>query len=274
MKTEEKDFLLLAETAAREAGQFLLKYLGTLQAEDINQKGPFDFVTHIDHQAEKILADRIRAVFPQHKIFAEEDNKQAAGGFRWIIDPLDGTTNYVHGHPVFSISMALEYEGELILGVVYDPTRDELFAAQKGCGATLNGKRIGVSRISRPEMALLATGFPFRKKHLLPAYLQCFQHLFTQVSGIRRMGSAALDLCYVACGRVDGFWEIGLSPWDVAAGAVILKEAGGVITDFGEDKAVWSGNVIASNGLIHDILKQSVTMHLLPAMRQKRNETA
>lgn len=272
MKTDTNSFLPVAEKAARKAGRFLLQHFGTIKAEDINQKSPFDFVTYVDHHAEKILVDHIRAAFPEHRIYAEEQNKQPQGGYRWIIDPLDGTTNYVHGHPVFSISLALEYEGELICGVVYDPTRDELFAGQKGYGATLNGRGIHVSNISQPEKALLATGFPFRQKQLLPAYLRCFQDLFLQVSGIRRMGSAALDLCYVACGRVDGFWEIGLSPWDVAAGAVIVKEAGGVITDFdGTDQAVWSGNVIASNGLLHDVIKQSAAVHLLPAIRKERS---
>ncbi|MBN2357030.1 inositol monophosphatase [candidate division KSB1 bacterium] len=268
MKHELTDIIGVAEDAVRKTGRFLLENLGKVSRDEIELKGPFDFVTHIDHQAEKMLIDSIHSSFPEHKIYAEEQIRQQGSDYRWIIDPLDGTTNYVHGHPVFSISLALEWHREIILGMVYDPTREEIFVAENGGGATLNRRPIRVSQISQADRALLATGFPFRKKQLLDPYLRCFQDLFTRVSGIRRMGSAALDLCYVACGRIDGFWEIGLSPWDVAAGTLIIREAGGKVSSFtGADDAVWSGSIIASNGFLHDLMVAGVERFLLPAMK-------
>jgi len=251
---------LMRETAiqaAFEASKIIKSNLGKIQSNEVDLKQKFDFVTHVDRESEAKIIKVIKSRFPEHKIFAEESTKDEHGGYRWIIDPLDGTTNFIHAFPVFAISIALELEGEIILGVVLDPLRDELFVAQKGKGASLNGKPIHVSHTGDLAVSLLTTGFPFRNKESLDLYLESFRKLFLQVSGIRRIGCVALDFCYLASGRCEGFWEIGLSPWDVAAGYLIIKEAGGMITDFsGGDEAVWTGNVVASNGLIHEhILK-------------------
>ncbi len=243
--------------AALEASKIIKSNLGKIQNTEVDLKRKFDFVTHVDRESETKIIEVIKTRFPEHKIFAEESTKDDHGGYRWIIDPLDGTTNYIHAFPVFAISIALEMEGEIILGLVLDPLRDEMFIAEKGRGATLNGRRIKVSRTSDLAVSLLTTGFPFRHKESLDLYLESFRRLFLQVSGIRRIGCVALDFCYLASGRCEGFWEIGLSPWDVAAGYLIIKEAGGMITDFsGGDAPIWTGNVVASNGLIHEhILK-------------------
>jgi myo-inositol-1(or 4)-monophosphatase len=243
--------LQTAIEAAREAGRIIMDNLNTLDKNDVDKKMQFDFVTHVDKACEERIVSRIKETYPSHSFYAEEGYKEE-GEYRWIIDPLDGTTNYIHGVPFFSVSIALEYKKDIILGVVYDPCRDELFTVEKGKGAFLNGKPIIASSVVEPERSILTTGFPFRAKNYLEAYLETFRRLFLIMSGIRRMGSAALDFCYVACGRSEGFWEIGLSPWDVAAGALMIKEAGGCITDFsGGDEAIWSGNVVASNGHIH-----------------------
>ena len=245
--------------AAKEAGKFIKQNAGTIQSKNVDRKLAFDFVTDIDKESEEIIIDIIKKEFPDHKILAEESLRQESGGFRWIIDPLDGTTNFIHNYPAFAVSIALEKDNEIILGVVYDPLHDELFHAEKGKGAFLDNSPIYVSAIADPGVALLATGFPFRSKEYLDLYLKSFQQLFKQVSGIRRAGSVALDFCHLACGRCDGFWEIKLGPWDIAAGSLIIKEAGGLITDFAnEDDPMWTGNVIASNGLLHDTIFQVV----------------
>jgi myo-inositol-1(or 4)-monophosphatase len=233
--------------------------LGKVSEDQIELKKKFDYVTIVDKQSEKKIIETIHKYYPHHKIYAEESVKEGGGEFRWIIDPLDGTTNYIHGHPVFAVSIAVEYRHEIIVGVVYDPCRDELFVAEKGKGAFLNDRPIHVSALTDPTVGLLGTGFPFRVKHHLDLYLHSFRDLFLQYSGIRRMGCVAIDFCYIACGRYDGFWEINLSPWDVAAGALVIKEAGGLITDFaGGDNAIWSGNVVASNGKIHNTILDAV----------------
>jgi myo-inositol-1(or 4)-monophosphatase len=171
--------------------------------------------------------------------------------YRWIIDPLDGTTNYIHGYPVFSISIALEYKEEIIVGVILDPLRNELFWTEKGTGAYLNCLPIEVSKMNVGE-SLVATGFPFRSKEMVDTYLKLFKNIFLKVSDLRRAGSAALDLAYVACGRCDGFFELGLSPWDVAAGSLLMKEAGGIVTDLGGgNDYIWTGNIVAGNPLVH-----------------------
>jgi myo-inositol-1(or 4)-monophosphatase len=245
----------IAIQAAMEAGLIQKLHLGKIQSDKVGLKKKFDYVTEVDHASEAKIIEVIKGKYPDHKFFAEETVKDGPGGYRWIVDPLDGTTNYIHALPVFAVSIALEYEGEIILGVVYDPSRDDLFVAEKGKGAFLNGRRIHVSRTKEFELCLLGTGFPFKSKAYLDAYLASFEKLLLQTSGIRRMGAVAIDFCYLACGRFDGFWEIGLSPWDVAAGYLIIKEAGGVMTDFfGGNDPIWSGNVIASNGKIHETM--------------------
>jgi len=248
-----------AIAAAKQAGEILLEHHGQIDLARVDTKNPSDFVTHVDKQSEQRIIEIIKSDFPDHKIYAEESAKEKGGKYRWIIDPLDGTTNYMHGFPVFSVSIALEFENEIIVGVVFDPIRDELYVAEKGHGSTCNGKAIRVSQVDQPNLALLVSGFPFRSKQFIELYQQSFNQLFLQVAGIRRLGSAALDFCHIAAGRSEGFWEIGLSPWDVAAGYLLVKEAGGEITDFsGGPNAIWDGNVIASNGHLHPLISQVV----------------
>jgi myo-inositol-1(or 4)-monophosphatase len=223
-------------------------------------KRPFDYVTAIDQQCEALIIQNIKKYFPAHEILAEESGKSKhQNSYCWIIDPLDGTTNFIHGVPHCSVSIALAKDNDIILGVVYDPFRDELFYAEQGKGAYCNHKPINVSNQKNENYCLVATGFPFKNKELLNQYWSVLSEIFLKISGIRRTGSAALDLAYVACGRFDGFWEIRLSPWDVAAGSIIVLEAGGKITDFEEtNNHVWNGNVIATNALIHDFILRTV----------------
>lgn len=257
--SERKEFLDIAIKAARLAGGTVLDHLGKISKRDIDLKQASDFVTTVDRESEEIIIGAIKEHFPHHLILAEESIKESAGeAYRWIIDPLDGTTNYIHGYPVFSVSIALEYRGEIIAGVIFDPLREELFSTEKGGGAFLNGHPIRVSEIGVLKDSLITTGFPFRRKEMIDPYLRLFRNLFLKVSDLRRAGSAALDLAYLACGRCDGFFEIGLSPWDIAAGSLLIEEAGGVITDFGGgDGHIWTGNVVAGTPAVHrEILKE------------------
>lgn len=249
-------FLDVAVRAARHAQGIILGNLGKLSSSDVGRKQSSDFVTRVDRESEKAIIETIRGAFPNHLFIAEESAQEAPEGkHRWIIDPLDGTTNYIHQYPVFSVSIALEYDGELVLGVVLDPVREELYTAEKGRGAFLNGKPIRVSGVSSFSDALIATGFPFRQKERTDLYLKAFKNVFLRTSGLRRAGSAAIDLAYVASGRCDGFFELGLAPWDMAAGDVIIREAGGVVTDFGGGQGhVWTGNVVAGNPSVHQEL--------------------
>lgn len=245
--------------AAKAASKIQLENLGKISAGQIDTKKQFDFVTFVDKTSESTIIETIRTEFPDHQFYGEESHKEEGGGHRWIIDPLDGTTNYIHGIPFFSISIALEVEHEIVLGVVYDPVRDEMFVAEKGKGTTLNDQPVRVSAITDPAVSLITTGFPFRAKEYIDIYQRSFKDILFQASGVRRMGSAALDFSYIACGRSEGFWEIKLGPWDVAAGSLLVREAGGVITDFsGGDEYIWTGNVVASNGHLHDMLLGSV----------------
>ncbi len=245
-----KDFMKLASEAARQAGEVLKEGLG--KRKRIEYKGEINLVTEIDRRAERVIIRLIRASYPEHAILAEEgEGKEGRSGYKWIIDPLDGTTNYAHGYPCFCSSIALERNGEVILGVVYDPLRDELFSAEKGKGAYLNGKRISVSSIGRLIRSLLATGFTYDIKRD-QRNLKHFRNFILSSQAIRRDGSAALDLCYLGAGRFDGFWELKLSAWDVAAGALIVEEAGGRVTDFRGGKfSIYSREILASNGRIH-----------------------
>ena len=253
---ERNDFLNTAIKPARLAGEVILDNLGRISKKEIGRKQTADFVTRIDRESEKIIIDTIKESFPDHFFLAEESVKEdKTEGYRWIIDPLDGTTNYIHRYPVFSVSIAQEYKSEVILGVIYDPLREELFTAEKGKGAFLNKQPIKVSEVSSLKDSLITTGFPFRSKGFIDMYLKLFKNVFHKVSDLRRAGSAALDLAYLACGRCEGFFEIGLSPWDIAAGDILIKEAGGVITDFGGGHDhLLTGNVVAGNPAIHEKL--------------------
>jgi myo-inositol-1(or 4)-monophosphatase len=253
-----QEFLKTAVSAARLAGDIIIKNLGHLLKEDIQTKQAFDFVTKVDRWSEAVIMQTIREKFPSHRFLTEETLKQKdTGDYRWIIDPLDGTTNYIHSYPMFSVSIALEYKSEVIAGVVFDPLREELFHALKDKGAFLNNRRITASAVSLLENSLVATGFPFRKKEMIDLYLKAFKEVFSGVSDIRRAGSAAIDLAYIAAGRFEGFFELALSPWDIAAGGLLISEAGGLITDFaGGRKYLTTGNIVAGNRNVHcEILK-------------------
>jgi myo-inositol-1(or 4)-monophosphatase len=238
---------------AREAGALLLKYFH--QRVKIEYKGDVDLVTEADRNSEKLIVERIKKQWPGHDIVGEEGTRTAFNSdYRWYVDPLDGTTNFAHGFPVFCVSMALEHKGERVAGVLYDPTRDELFAAEKGKGAWLNGERIHVSKTAELAESLVATGFPSHKRHKNPN-IHFYHQITLRTHGVRRAGSAALDLACVACGRFDGFWEFNLNPWDTAAGVLLVEEAGGVVTNFsGGPFQIESREVLASNRLIHPAL--------------------
>lgn len=256
-----KDFLAVAVEAARKAGGILKENINGTR--EITYKGDINLVTEMDTRSERAVVETLRASFPDHGIIAEEETTIRNGsGYTWIIDPLDGTTNYAHGYPCFSVSIALEHESDVITGVVYDPMRDELFTAQKGQGAFLNGTRIKVSTADVLIKSLLATGFPYDRKTSEKNNLDYFHDLLMASQEVRRDGSAALDLCSVAAGRFDGFWELKLKPWDVAAGSLIVREAGGMVSDLsGNAFDMHAEEVLASNGRIHgqmmDILRKA-----------------
>jgi myo-inositol-1(or 4)-monophosphatase len=253
------EFLETAVEAARRAGKVLQRNLGTLSESDVGNKQASDFVTRVDRESEEVIVSAIREKFPSHTFLAEESLRDSDAGHRWIIDPLDGTTNYIHQYPVFSVSIALEIEGDVALGVVLDPLRSELFHAERGGGAFLNGKPISVSQIDKPESSLIATGFPFRSKQMIDRYLEVFKKVFLMSGDLRRAGSAALDLANLGAGRCEGFFELDLSAWDIAAGSVIIKEAGGVVTDFsGGGDYLETGNIVAGTPAVHERLLKAV----------------
>jgi len=255
------EFLETAANAAQRAGEFISANRGKLSANDVSLKQAFDFVTRVDTEAEQIIIEIIRGSFHDHHFLAEESiHEIETDDFRWIIDPLDGTTNYIHGFPMSAVSIALQYKREIIVGVVYDPFRKELFTAAKGEGTFLDGKKITVSAVSSMGKALIATGFPFKRKDMIEHYLMLFKSVFLEVSDIRRAGSAAIDLVCIACGRFDGFFEIGLSPWDCAAGSLLIREAGGIITNFnGGDDFLSAGNIVAGNQFVHPVMLRKVS---------------
>jgi myo-inositol-1(or 4)-monophosphatase len=242
------------EPIAREAGALLMTYFNS--QIKIEYKGDVDLVTAADRASEKLIVGRLQAKWPQHGIVGEEGTRTDADAeYRWLVDPLDGTTNFAHGYPVFCVSIALARQDEqLEVGVLYDPTRDELFAAERGGGATLNGIPIHVSKTTRLAESILGTGFPSHKRHKNPN-IHFYQQITLRSHGVRRAGSAALDLANVAAGRFDGFWEFNLNPWDTAAGVLIVHEAGGTVTRFdGTPFRLDSREVLASNSLIHEEL--------------------
>jgi myo-inositol-1(or 4)-monophosphatase len=244
-------YLAELEPIAREAGTLLLTYFD--RQIKIEYKGDVDLVTAADRASEKLIVERLRARWPQHGIVGEEGTRSDTGAdYRWFVDPLDGTTNFAHGYPVFCISIALvRKDDQLEAGVLYDPTRDELFAAERGKGATLNGRPLQVSRTARLAESILGTGFPSHKRHANPN-IHFYQQITLRSHGVRRAGSAALDLANVAAGRYDGFWEFNLNPWDTAAGVLIVQEAGGMVSRFdGSPFRLDSREVLATNGLIH-----------------------
>ncbi len=244
--------LNFAIQTAREAGQILLDKFG--RKINISFKSEANPVTEADLASEKHIIERIHSYYPKHSVLGEESGATdvANAEYKWIIDPLDGTTNYSHGYPCFCVSIGLEYRGEIILGVIFDPTRDELFAAERGQGATLNGRKIQVSPTEELRYAMLVTGFPYSVVIEKSDFDRNLRNFILNSQAVRRDGSAALDLCYVACGRFDGFWEDGLNAWDVAAGVLILEEAGGKVSYYdGSPISIYQPPICTSNGLIH-----------------------
>ncbi|MBM4197569.1 MAG: inositol monophosphatase [Gammaproteobacteria bacterium] len=251
--------------AARKGGDTALRYLNRVAELDIRTKARNEFVTQVDLTAETAIIESIRERYPDHGFLAEESGRQGGGDeYVWIVDPLDGTTNFVHGFPVFSVSLALQVRGQIEVGVVYDPCRQELFTATRGGGAQLDGRRIRVSGRPGLEGALIGTGFPYRSNTVwLDRYLKMLRAVMEETAGVRRPGSAALDLCYVAAGRLDAFWEFGLSPWDMAAGTLMIREAGGVVASLtpGADH-LETGNVIAGSPKAQEALLKLLLPHL------------
>ncbi len=247
-------FLETAVEIGREAGALIARSVEehTGREQHFDLKGAYDLVTETDRASERLIVDRLRSHFPTHAIVAEEGSGQAGTSeFCWYVDPLDGTTNFAHGFPVFNVTLALERAGELIAGVIVDPTRDEVFSVELGSGAYLNQRRIHVSHAARIEDSLVATGFPSRKRHQ-NINVHFYYQLAMLSHGVRRAGAAALDLAYVACGRLDMFWEFSLNPWDVAAGILLVREAGGVATDMhGGPLSLRGPHILADNGLVH-----------------------
>jgi myo-inositol-1(or 4)-monophosphatase len=248
-----ENFLSVAWEAASLAGTLIQQHWQ--KPKNIDYKGAIDLVTSVDRECERRIVEVLQNHFPHHSILAEEETDRVGpeASHRWIIDPLDGTTNFAHSYPQFCVSIALERDDEVILGLVYDPLRGECFKAVKGEGATLNGGSIHVSAVKELDKALLATGFPYDQREKTDFYLTFFKAFMTRSQGIRRNGSAALDLCCLACGRIDGFWELKLRPWDTAAGTLIVGEAGGKLSDLSGNKfSIWGEETLASNGAIHD----------------------
>jgi myo-inositol-1(or 4)-monophosphatase len=244
------EFVPRMSEIAREAGALLMEYFR--RRVKIEYKGDADLVTEADRASERLILERIRAEWPTHEVIGEEGARIETGGdYRWYVDPLDGTTNFAHSYPVFCVSLGLAFQGKRMAAVLYDPTRDELFAAERGKGAFLNGQKIEVSKTPKLVQSLMATGFPSHKRHKNPN-IYFYHQLTLRSHGVRRAGSAALDLASVACGRFDGFWEFNLNAWDTAAGILIVQEAGGKVTGLrGEELEVTDRDVVASNGLIH-----------------------
>ncbi len=240
--------LNIAVRAARNAGDIIVRHLNRIDQLTVASKDRNDFVSEVDRQAEDEIIAIIRKAYPDHGVLAEESGAhEGRDEFQWIIDPLDGTTNFLHGFPQFAVSIALKHKGRLDQAVVYDPMRQELFTASRGAGALLDNRRIRVSKQTSLGGALLGTGFPYREQQHMDAYLAMFKALAADTAGIRRPGSAALDLAYVAAGRFDGFWEIGLKPWDMAAGVLLVREAGGLVGDFsGGHEFLATGNIVAA----------------------------
>lgn len=259
----------IAVRAARRAGNLIASAVDQVDRLDVTEKSHNDYVTEVDRQAEATIISVIREAYPDHAILGEESGElpghKGGADFQWVIDPLDGTTNFLHGFPQFAVSIAVRQKGRLEHAVIYDPMRQELFTASRGAGAQLNDRRLRVTSRKGLDGALLGTGFPFKpeQQHYLDCYLATLKALLPVTAGIRRPGSAALDLAYVAAGRLDGFWEFGLKPWDMAAGILMIKEAGGLVSDFGGgDNYLDTGNVVAGNPKVFKAILQTIRPHL------------
>jgi myo-inositol-1(or 4)-monophosphatase len=259
--------LNIAVRAARSAGNVITRNMDRIDQLSVQTKDRNDFVSEVDRQAEHEIIHILRKAYPNHGILAEESGERKGDDYQWIIDPLDGTTNFLHGFPHFAVSIGLRHKGRLEQAVVYDPLQRELFTATRGSGAHLNDRRIRVSPRRELDGALLGTGFPFRTQQHLDPYLDMFRALFPHTAGIRRAGSAALDLAYVAAGRLDGFWEIGLSIWDMAAGVLLIQEAGGLSGDFiGGHDFLKHGNIVTANPKLFPVILKTIRPHVTDAL--------
>lgn len=259
----------IATNAARRAGELILRSLERAGGVAVSEKSRNDFVSEVDRAAEQAIIATIRKAYPDHGILAEESGSQAGGDYTWVIDPLDGTTNYLHGFPHFAVSIACRHRDRVEAGVVLDPIRNELFAAARGGGAQLDGRRLRVSRHPGLDGALIGTGFPYREnKRWLAPYLAMLEHVMDRAAGVRRPGAASLDLAYVAAGRLDGFWEIGLSPWDTAAGNLMITEAGGLVGTLAGGEYRDGGNVVAGNPKVYAALVDSIARFLPEELRR------
>jgi myo-inositol-1(or 4)-monophosphatase len=253
----------IAVRAAREAGRVITRNFNRVDRLTIADKGKNDFVTEVDRNAEAAIIAVLQEKYPHHSILAEESGSHDGNEYQWVIDPLDGTTNFLHGVPQFAVSIALKVKGRLEIGVVYDPITEEMYTASRGEGALLNDRKIRVSKLKSLDGALLGTGLPYRDFRFMDNYLGMLKDLIPDTAGVRRPGSAALDFAYVAAGRTDGFWELGLSEWDFAAGALLVREAGGLVTDIaGGEKYLETGNVIAGNIKVHNAMLRRIRPHL------------
>ncbi len=261
-----------AVKAARRAGSIINRAAQNLDILSVTQKAINDFVSEVDHEAERAIIKALLDAYPGHSILAEESGASGKSEFQWIIDPLDGTTNYLHGFPQYAVSIALAHKGVVTQAVIYDPGRNDLFTASRGRGAYLNDHRIRVSKRTKLQQCLLGTGFPFKEFAHVDAYLAMFRDLTQKTSGLRRAGAATLDLAYVAAGRLDGFWEFGLSPWDVAAGSLMITEAGGLVGDLeGNGTYLESGDIVAGSPKIFAQLIQALAPHLPPALKSRKS---
>jgi myo-inositol-1(or 4)-monophosphatase len=261
--------LNIAIRAARSAGNIIIRSLQHVEHLEVTTKGRNDFVTDVDRLAEQEIISVIHKSYPDHAILAEESGEQGDSETIWIIDPLDGTANFLHGFPHYCVSIGVMVRGRIEHGVIYDPLREELFTASRGAGAQLNDRRLRVTKQKTLAGSLIATGFPFKYHEHFPAYLATFNAVFPEVSDLRRGGSAALDLAYVAAGRVDAYWELGLQKWDLAAGILLIEEAGGVVSDFtGGENHIEHGNLVAGNFNIHQQLLNQIKPHLSEALKK------
>lgn len=260
--------LTIAVKAARRAGGIISRASQDIDLLTVKHKNHNDFVSEVDRAAEDAIIDILREAYPDHAILAEESGAQGASEYQWIIDPLDGTTNFLHGFPQYAVSIALAHKGVLSQAVIYDPVHNDLFTASRGRGAYLNDRRLRVSKRLYLKDTLIGTGFPYTDYTHLDTYMAMLRDMMQKTAGVRRPGSAALDLAYTAAGRLDGFWEIGLRPWDIAAGCLLVQEAGGLVGDFlGNENYLQSGNIIAGNPKIFVQLLQTLAPHLPESLK-------
>jgi myo-inositol-1(or 4)-monophosphatase len=261
--------LNIAVKAARRAGNIINRATRNLDTVAFREKAVNDFVSEVDREAEQAVIRTLRDAYPAHSILAEESGASGESEYQWIVDPLDGTTNFIHGFPQYCVAIALKHREIVTQAVIYDPSRNDLFTATRGRGAFLNDQRMRVSKRTHLRASLIGTGFPFRQLEHMEVYLAILRDMMKGAAGVRRAGSAALDLAYVAAGRLDGFWEFGLSSWDMAAGALLVTEAGGLVGDLaGENRYLQTGNIVAGNPKIFVELLRAMSPHLTSTLRQ------